>query len=90
MHEQETRRSEFLEAMRLFYDPDLSSYSGIYQRYLKDLTEWVKCYEWIDLKDPRHLAPRLFPVPERNEEELQGGVRGLPQEALTKEKAGCA
>ena len=90
MHEQENRKTEFLDGIRNFYDPDASSYSGFYQRYLKDLSDWVKCYEWIDLKDPRHLAPRLFPVPQRDEAELQGGVRGLPQEALAKEKAGCA
>ena len=90
MHVQQRRRVEFLEAMRLFYDPDQAHYSGVYQRYIKDLTEWVKCYEWIDPADPRHLAPRLFPVPQRSEEELQGGVRGLPQEALSKETSGCA
>ena len=89
-HEQENRRAEFLDAIRRFYDPDLSHYSGVFQRYLQDLSDWVRCYEWIDLTDPRHLAPRLFPVPQRSEEELQGGVRGLPQEALSKETAGCA
>lgn len=89
-HERENRKAQFIEALRMYYDPDSLVYSGLAMRYRDDLLEWIRCYEWIDPKDPRHLSPRLFPVPERSEEELQRGVRGLPQQAQTEETAGCA
>ena len=89
-HERENRKAQFIEALRMYYDPDSLVYSGLAMRYRDDLLEWIRCYEWIDPKDPRDLSARLFPVPERSEEELQRGVRGLPQQAQTEETAGCA
>ncbi len=89
-HQKENRKSQFIEALRLYYDPDATTYTGLNQRYVADLLDWIRCYEWVDLSDPRHYAPRLFPVPDRDEEELWSGIRGVSREAEGEKAKGGA
>ena len=89
-HQKENRKPQFLEALRLYYDPDAVTYTGLNQRYVADLLDWIRCYEWVDLSDPRHYAPRLFHVPDRDDSELLSGIRSIPRAAEGEKAKGGA
>jgi len=56
-------KTEFLEELYEYYAPENHCYTGLFQRYQKDLAEFVRDFNRLDPKDMRFGKPWLFPVP---------------------------
>lgn len=59
----EQDKTEFLEELYEYYAPEDHCYTGLFQRYQKDLAEFVRDCHWLDPQDVRFGKPWLFPVP---------------------------
>lgn len=59
----EQTKAEFLEELYEFYSPSDHCYTGLYQRYQKDLAEFVRDHRRLSSEDMRFGKPWLFPVP---------------------------
>jgi len=60
----EQDKAEFLDELYEFYSPEDHCYTGLFQRYQKDLAEFVRDWCLIDSQDPRRGKPWLFPLPD--------------------------
>lgn len=59
----EQHKAEFLDELYEFYSPANYCYTGLFQRYQKDLAEFVRDFYRLDPEDLRFGKPWLFPVP---------------------------
>lgn len=59
----EQSKADFLDELYEHYSPDDYCYTGLFQRYQKDLCEFVRDYARLDSQDARFGKPWLFPVP---------------------------
>jgi hypothetical protein len=59
----EQRKVDFMQELYEFYTPENYCYTGLFQKYEQDLAEFVRDYDRIELEDPRHGKPWLFPSP---------------------------
>ena len=59
----EQNKADFLDELYEHYSPDDHCYTGLFQRYQKDLGEFVRDYARLDSQDSRFGKPWLFPIP---------------------------
>ena len=59
----EQSKADFLDELYEFYTPDDYCYTGLFQRYQKDLGEFVRDYARLYSQDFRFGKPWLFPIP---------------------------
>lgn len=59
----EQRKADFLEELYELYSPADHCYTGLFQRYQRDLCEFVRDFDRLDPSDMRFGKPWLFPVP---------------------------
>lgn len=59
----EQSKADFLDELYEFYTPDDYCYTGLFQRYQKDLAQFVRDHDRLDPSDARFGKPWLFPVP---------------------------
>lgn len=59
----EQSKADFLDELYEFYSPDDYCYTGLFQRYQRDLCEFVRDHSRLDSSDLRFGKPWLFPVP---------------------------
>jgi len=59
----EQDKADFLEELYEFYSPADHCYTGLFLRYQKDLSQFVRDWSRLDSTDPRFSKPWLFPVP---------------------------
>lgn len=59
----EQDKVDFLEEIYEHYAPENHCYTGLFQRYQKDLAEFVRDHVRLDPQDVRFGKPWLFPVP---------------------------
>ena len=59
----EQNKADFLEELYEFYAPENHCYTGLFQRYQKDLAGFVRDFNRLDTEDMRFSKPWLLPVP---------------------------
>jgi len=59
----EQNKADFLDELYEFYSLEDHCYTGLFQRYQKDLCEFVRDHTRLDPQDQRFGKPWLFPVP---------------------------
>lgn len=59
----EQTKADFLDEIFEFYSPSNKCYTGLFERYQKDLANFVRDHSRLDSSDPRFGKPWLFPVP---------------------------
>jgi len=59
----EQTKVDFLDELYEFYSPANHCYTGLFQRYQKDLAEFVRDHGRLAPEDLRFGKPWLFPVP---------------------------